>query len=135
MFHRFGVLAAAALLLVAGNPRAVSLKPAEAKIVDLGAVSGTVYYTVEPTGYRVVATLLLTGLPPRLPSGHSPGVSSVVRLVAILGPEQSITLSSPRRVGEPEIEVRFVRHGGQVFVEDSGQVDEVTNASHTAAMR
>jgi hypothetical protein len=68
IFHRFGVLAIAALLLVGGNPRADSLKPAEAKIVDLGAVNGIVYYTVEPTGYRVVATLVPSGLP----SGHSP---------------------------------------------------------------
>ncbi|HWA80208.1 MAG TPA: hypothetical protein VG848_07845 [Acetobacteraceae bacterium] len=131
IFHRFGVLAIAALLLVGGNPRADSLKPAEAKIVDLGAVNGIVYYTVEPTGYRVVATLVPSGLP----SGHSPGLLSVVRRVAILGPEQSVTLSSSGGVGEPAIEARIVRHGGQIFVEDGGQLDEVTNASHTASIR
>jgi len=127
MFHRFGVLAAALALLVAGNARADALKPAEAEIVDLGTVNGIVYYTVEPTGYRVVATL-------RSPD-QSPGVSSVVRFVATLAPEQSITLSTPRAAGEPAVEVRFVRHGGHVFVEDSRQAEEGTYASHATAVR
>jgi hypothetical protein len=122
MLDRFGFLLAATLL-VAGSAHADGLKPIEAKSFTLGTTTGIVYYTVQPTGYRVVATLQ---------SGETP---TVVRFVATLAPEQSVTLSSPRGVGEPAIEVRLVRHGDQLFVGDASQVAGGTTVLQTAAGR
>jgi hypothetical protein len=108
MIHRVGLLAAAAAVLFAGSVRASTLKSIEGESVTLGGVTGMVYYTVEPAGYRVVATM-------QAGEDHT-----VVRFIATLTPEQSVTLSTPRGVGEPPIEVRFERHGQQVFVESGG---------------
>ena len=91
-----------ALVLVAGGARAETLYPMQGKTIDLGTLGGTIYYTVEPDGYRVVATL---------------GTESPVRFIATLSPEQSFSLSIPRRLGEPAIQVRIQRHGEQLVVE------------------
>lgn len=91
-----------ALVLVAGGVRAETLEPMQGKTVDLGTIGGTVYYTVQPDGYRVVATL---------------GTESPVRFIATLSPEQSIFLSTPRGHGEPAIRVRIMRHGQQLLVD------------------
>ncbi len=75
----------------------------QGKTVALGDVSGVAYYTVEPLGYRVVATLSSTdGVP--------------IRFIATLQPEQSVTVSVPRGPGEPALEAVFTRHGDRLSV-------------------
>jgi hypothetical protein len=91
-----------ALVLVAGGVRAEALYPIQGKAIDLGTIDGTVYYTIQPDGYRVVATL---------------GTESPVRFIATLSTEQSIILSTPRGLGEPAIRVRIMRHGEQLLVD------------------
>jgi hypothetical protein len=53
------MLFAAALTLASlgGAAQANGFKPIEARSINLGEVSGVVYYTVEPDGLRVVTTL------------------------------------------------------------------------------
>jgi hypothetical protein len=111
MFHRGTLLATAAALLLARGALADSVKPLEARDIDLGSVTGTVYYTVDTDPFRVVATLQTVGEAP-VP----------VRVISTLSPGQAVTLSTPRGVGEPAVEVRFVRRGNQVFVESSDQM-------------
>jgi len=103
-FGRIALPMITTLVLVAGGAHAEALYPIQGKNIDLGAIGGVVYYTIQPDGYRVVATLR-TGSP--------------VRFIATLSPEQSILLSTPRGLGEPAIQVRIVRHGEQLLV-DSG---------------
>jgi hypothetical protein len=120
MFHRSALMGVVAAMLVTGPARADSLRPIESKDIDLGTMTGTVYYTVETGGYRVVATLQTVG-----------DVPMPMRFVATLAPDQAIALSTPRKVGEPPIEVRFVHRGDQVLVERGGVVTEAARASAT----
>ena len=121
VFHRFGLLAAIAASLVAGSAHADALKPIEAESFTLGTMTGVVYYTEEAAGYRVVATMV----------DRADG--DVVRFVATLAPEQSVTLSTPRRVEEPAVGVRFVRHGDRLFVDGVGQPARGTSVSDLRA--
>ena len=91
------------LVLATVGVHAETLYPIQGKTIDLGTISGIVYYTIQPDGYRVVATL---------------GTESPVRFIATLSPEQSILLSTRRELGEPAIQVRIVRHGEQLLVDD-----------------
>jgi hypothetical protein len=103
MWSRRTVLpAATAILLIASGAHAEELEPIQGKSIDLGTMGGTVYYTVQPEGYRVVATL---------------GADTPVRFIATLAPEQFITFSTPREVGHPAREVHVVRHGDHLFVD------------------
>jgi hypothetical protein len=45
------------LLATLGTAHAESLRPIQAKSVDLGDVSGVAYYTIERDGFHVVTTL------------------------------------------------------------------------------
>lgn len=106
---RFAFLSAAAVM-AAGVAHADELQPIEAKTVELGPVIGVAYFTQEADGDRVVASL--SGADGSLP----------LRVVAVLAPGQSLVLSVPRAVGEPAIEVSFVRRGDRVFMSDRGKV-------------
>ena len=79
------IIAAAFALTVAGAAQADGLRPVEGRSIDLGDVSGIAYYTVEPDGFRVVATVA---------QGEA---GTPVRLEAVLAPNQSVVLSSPAR--------------------------------------
>ena len=94
-----------ALATLSGQARADSLQPIEARTLDLGAVSGVAYYTVERGGFRVVATL------------SQPGESATpVRVEALLGQGQSVTLSTPHEVGvAPEL-VEISRQADTVLI-------------------
>ena len=94
--------AVAAVGLIAGTASAEELRPVQGKTIDLGTIGGIVYYTVQPEGYRVVATL---------------GTETPVRFIATLAPEQVISLSAPRGLGEPAREVRITRHGEQLLID------------------
>jgi len=92
MTKRIACLVACAVVLVAGDSHADSIKPIEGKSIDLGTFGGIAYYTVKPEGYQLVVTLT--------PSG----AETPVRFIATLTPGQSVTLSTPRKLGEPAIE-------------------------------
>jgi hypothetical protein len=121
MFKGLGLLAAIAAPLVAGSAHADGLKPIEGESFTLGAATGIVYYTEGAAGYRVVATMT------------DAADGTVLRFVATLAPEQSLTLSTPRGVGEPAIEVRLVRHGDRIFVDDGGKTARDTAVTELAA--
>ncbi|WP_439374740.1 hypothetical protein [Bradyrhizobium sp. DASA03120] len=80
--------------------QAEGLRPIEAKSIDLGAISGVAYYTVERDGFRVVATLAQgeTGTP--------------IRIVSVLTPGQRVRLSTAQPAGVIEIS----REGDSVLV-------------------
>ena len=78
------IIAAAFALTVAGAAQADGLRPVEGRSIDLGDVSGIAYYTVEPDGFRVVATVA---------QGEA---GTPVRLETVLAPDQSVVLSTPR---------------------------------------
>ena len=113
MFNRCTLLAAAGAMFLADAACADPVKPLEARDIDLGSMTGTVYYTVDTDPFRIVATLQNVGENP-----------SPVRFVATLFPDQVVVFSTPRGVGEPALEVHFVRHGNQVLVEPNGQVPQ-----------
>lgn len=97
---------AAALALAAVAPAsAEGLKPVQAQRIDLGAVSGVAYYTVERDGFRVIATLAQRGED-----------AAPVRVEAMLAPGQSVVLSAPRAVGTPPEAVEISRQAGTVLV-------------------
>lgn len=83
--------------------QAEGLRPIEAKSIDLGAISGVAYYTVERDGFRVVATLAQgeTGTP--------------IRVVSLLTPGQSVLLSTP----QPARLIEISREGDSVLVRKS----------------
>jgi hypothetical protein len=98
MTVRQTTLAAALALASIGPARAEELKPLQGQVIDLGDLSAVAYYTVERDGFRVVATLA------------KKDVDAVpVRVVAVLAPGQSLTLSTPREWGTPPDAVDFIR--------------------------
>lgn len=81
------------------------LKPIQGHKIDLGAVNGVAYYTVERGGFRVVATLAQADGAP-------------FRVEALLGPGQSVTLSAaPQQVGDPPAKIEISRRDEQLLVE------------------
>ncbi len=107
---------AAALALASTGPaaHAEGLQPAQGQHIDLGAVSGIAYYTVERDGFRVVATLAQEGQD-----------GAPVRVEAVLAPGQSLMLSTPRGVGTPPYAVEISRRADAVLVRRA-----VTAATH-----
>ncbi|MDR7039446.1 MULTISPECIES: hypothetical protein [Methylobacterium] len=104
-------LAAAALsFATAGAASAVELKPLKANSVDLGSFRGSIYYTAEKDGYRVVATLAAL-------NGHSEQ-PQVVRLVTTLNADQTVQLSVPGSIGADgrDATIAFSRRGDIVEV-------------------
>jgi hypothetical protein len=104
MSYRLPLLAAVATIVFSGTIHADPLQPIQAQKIDLGALAGVAYYTVEPDGHRLVVTL------------QAPESDTPFRLVATLAPGQAVTLSVPRSVGELAAEMHFVRHGEQLSV-------------------
>jgi hypothetical protein len=95
------ILVAAAFALASLEAaHAGSLRPIDAKSIDLGGVSGVAYYTVERDGFHVVTTL-------------AQGVAGTpIRVVSVLAPGQSVAFSTPYQAGAFEIS----RNGDSVFV-------------------
>jgi hypothetical protein len=101
------ILATVFTLATIGAAHADELRPVEGRTIDLGEVSGVAYYTVERDGFRVVATLAQgeTGTP--------------MRFEAVLGPGQSVVLSTPREVGVAPNAVQISRQNDQVLVHEA----------------
>jgi hypothetical protein len=99
------ILPAVALALAAAAPAAAEgLKPVQAQAIDLGAVSGVAYYTVERDGFRVVATLA---------QGED---AAPVRVEAVLIPGQSVVLSTPRGAEVAPEAIEISRQADAVLV-------------------
>jgi hypothetical protein len=91
MSIRNSLLAAAFTIASLGAAHADGLKPIAAQSINLGDMSGVAYYTVEPDGFRVVATLA---------QGER---GTPIRFVSVLAPGQRVVLSTPTRTGALEI--------------------------------
>ena len=104
---RLTALAFVAALLPVGIGQADELHPVQGGSLHLGADDGSIYYTVEPDGYRLVVTV--TATPAEAP----------IRFVATLQSVQSVVLSVARAPGEPPNEV-LIRRIGDRLVYDPG---------------
>ncbi len=103
MSIRSAILAAALTLTPLAAAHADSVQPLQAQNIDLGEVSGIVYYTVERDGFHVVTTLVQgeAGIP--------------VRTVSVLAPGQSVVLSTGATAGAIEIS----RHADTLLVREA----------------
>ena len=90
MTIRRTILAAAVALASIGAARAEGPEPGQARSIDLGAVSGIAYYTVERGGFRVVATL----------AQRDEGAPAPVRVEAVLAPAKA-SCCPPRAARAP----------------------------------
>jgi hypothetical protein len=97
----------AAFSALAGGAAAGELAPVSGHSIRLANFNGTVYYTVEKDGFRVVATLA---------GGES---EPPVRFVSTLLPSQRLIISVPQALGEPSIDVAIAREGNFVMIEDT----------------
>ena len=103
------ILSAALALGTLSPVAAQELRPAQAQGVELGTASGLAYYTVEPGGLRVVVTLVQEEASP-------------VRVEALLGPDQSIVLSTPRGPGAAPEMVEFRRSENALVIRRTAAV-------------
>jgi hypothetical protein len=122
MTIRQTTLAAALALAAIGPADAEGLKPLQGQVIDLGDVSGVAYYTVEHDGFRVVATL-----------AKKDEDAMPVRVVAVLAPGQSLTLSTPHEAGTPADAVDFIRRADTVLVHNAAAARADTVLAHKAA--
>jgi hypothetical protein len=99
------IIAATALVLAAGTARADGLKPIQAQHLELGRVSGNAYYTVEPDGFHVVATLVQDG------KDETP-----IRVQTVLASGQSVMLSTPGGLGVEPVTITLERRGDKLAV-------------------
>ena len=99
---------ATSTLQVETQERAIG--PRQGLVFSLGATIGVAYFTLEPAGMRLVATIQgAAGIP--------------VRFTATLAPEQAATVSVPGKVGEQESEVSFLRKGEQLVVKPAASAN------------
>ena len=96
-------------LTYATGARAGDLRPIEANVATLGAVTVVTYYTPGPEGFDLVATAQ-TG---------EDGAAVPLRFTATLAPDQRVVISVPRAVGEPPLAVEFARVGDRVEVRET----------------
>jgi len=104
MITRTTALAGALALAGIATAHADELRPLDGRFVDLGNVSGVVYYGPEAEGDRVVATLAQAE------------VGTPMRFEAVLAPGQSVVLSTPRDAGVAAYAVEISRRGDQVLL-------------------
>lgn len=98
---------AVAWLAMSSAAAASELAPGNGHSLRLGGFDGVVYYTVEPDGYHVVATLA---------SGPD---APAIRFIAMLAPGQSMTISVPQEVGEPALDLEVARTGEALTISDA----------------
>ena len=98
-------LALAALLAATAPANAGMLVPYEAESIDLGGLHGFAYYSEQPDGFRVVATLL---------EGEG---GPAVRFEATLADRQRLTITLPGEPGEPARVVELSRTGDRLLVD------------------
>jgi hypothetical protein len=98
------VAAAAILPILAASGHATDLRPIEAQPIQFGAVTGTAYYTEDPDGYRLVATLTTAE------------ATRPVRFEAVLAPGQTILLSAPGKPGSAPETLAISRDADSVTI-------------------
>jgi hypothetical protein len=103
--------ALAGALVFCSAASAAELEPIAAKSIHMGDVNGIAYYTVEPDGFHVVATL----------SAGEQG--QPIRFITTLLPGQSTTISVPREVGQSEMTFQVRRVNDSIFVGDVKAAD------------
>jgi hypothetical protein len=91
MSIRSTLLAAAFTLASLAAAHANGLQPLQGQSVNLGDLSGVAYYTAEPDGFRVVATLA---------QGEA---GTPIRFVSVLARGQRVVLSTPHQASVLEI--------------------------------
>ena len=101
MSIRSTLLAATFTLALLGAAHANGLRPIEGRSIDLGDVSGVVYYTAEPDGFRVVTTLA---------QGDA---GTPIRFVSVLAPGQRVVLSTPHHQADA---LEISRNGDMLLV-------------------
>jgi len=106
MSIRSTLLAATVVIASFGAAHADGLKPVAARSIHLGDISGVAYYTIEPTGFRVVTTLA---------QGER---GAPFRFVSLLTPGQRVVLSTPARADVLEIS----RTGDDLIIRDTNAV-------------
>lgn len=104
-------IAALAALTFGGDAAAGELKPMHSRSTDLGTMAGNAYFTVEPEGFHVVATLIVR-------EAETP-----VRFEAVLVSGQTVKLSTPREVGMPPIMVEISRVADQVVIQEPAAIN------------
>jgi hypothetical protein len=90
------------VLALTGTAAAAELAPQSGYSIHLGGMDGTVYYTAEADGYRVVATMAIGGSP--------------MRFVSTLTAGQRMVVSVPQPVGQPAIDFEILRDGDALRV-------------------
>jgi hypothetical protein len=99
------LMGAITLALLPGIVRADEPKPMQAQRLDLGSVAGVAYYTVEPDGFHVIATLAQDG---------DDGIP--LRVEGVLNAGQSLKLSTPGMTGVQPVTITFERQGKKLVV-------------------
>ncbi len=108
--RRAAFCALGAILILPCAARAGELAALQGGTLQLGSDWGSVYYTVEPDGLRVVATV-----------SEAPQISPV-RFVATLRPGQSLTLSVAHAAGTQPSEVLIRRVGDRIVLDGGNDV-------------
>ena len=105
------IIAAGSALAFGGNAQAHEIQTIASRSINLGTVSGVAYYTIESTGYHVVATLAHgeAGMP--------------VRFEVVLAPGQSMMLSTPEFGSTGPARVEISREGDELVVRDATVMD------------
>jgi hypothetical protein len=93
-------------MTIAGASPAAELSPGAGHSVRLAEFAGTLYYTVEPDGFRVVATLA------------SGAEGQPIRFESTLASGQRVIISVPRSAGEPSLDLAIARNGDTLVVTD-----------------
>lgn len=110
------VAVAMAGLLAASFAAAVELAPNSGGSVRLGHVTGSVYYTVEQDGYRVVTTI------------SQGDVGLATRFVATLNEGQILTISIPGNMGEASQALDIARVNGVLVIGETPKTGELVSA-------
>jgi hypothetical protein len=111
MTIRHATFTAALALASIGPTQAEGLKPLQGQVIDLGDVSGVAYHTVE----RETA---FASSPPSRKRART----VCVRVEAVLAPDQSLALSTPREAGTPPDAVEIMRRADTVLVHEAAAV-------------
>ena len=86
-------------LALAGLAAAGELRPGSGHSIRLDRFTGALYYTAEPDGYRIVATLA------------SGAEDQPIRFVSTLERGQRMLISVPPALGEPSLDFEILRDG------------------------
>ncbi len=99
-------------LFVTGAATAGDIRPIQDQAIDLGDVAGDAYYTVQPDGFHVTATLATRN-----------SEAAAVRFEAVLASGQAISVSAPRGLGEQPVSVSIRREDQRVIVSRTPEIN------------